>query len=50
MFTGILIGLGAAFWIYMIFFRENKFDSDAFQACLVCCGIPLFIWILSRIL
>lgn len=50
MFTGIMIGLYAAFWIYMIYYRYRKFDSQAFQSFMLCSGAPFLLWCLSRVL
>lgn len=50
MFTGILIGLGAAYWIYMIYYRYGEFDSHAFQSFAICCGIPLVLLAIYKLL
>jgi hypothetical protein len=50
MFSGIIIGIYLAFWIYMIWFRHKEFDRDAFQLFMLISGVPFILWVTYNIL
>lgn len=50
MFSGIIIGMYLAFWIYMIWFRYKEFDMSAFQSFMFISGVPFVGWCLYQFL
>lgn len=50
MFSGFMIGAYLAFWIYQIYYKDRRFNREAFKLFMFLSGAPFLVWCLYSII